>query len=204
MKITGSKFVGSYPRYDLAPSLGVPEIAFGGKSNVGKSSLINSLLNRKNLAQISKTPGKTRLLNLFVVSGGNGKPMVGFMDLPGYGYAKVSTSLRREWQAIIEGYIENSAGLKGFILLIDSRRGVEDRELQLIDYLIRNGRRVCPVLTKSDKLKKNQIAVLVREATAKLISYGDRVHYPILHSSKSGQGNDLIWRWMNERIRNES
>ncbi|MEE9554559.1 MAG: hypothetical protein V3W18_09700, partial [candidate division Zixibacteria bacterium] len=138
------------------------------------------------------------------INGGNRKPAVGFMDLPGYGYAKVSASMRKEWQSIIEGYIENSANLKGFMLLIDSRRGAGEREIQLIDYLLACARQVCPVLTKSDKLKKSQLTAIVRETTEILKKYDDRVHYPILHSSKKGQGNELIWRWMNERIRNES
>ena len=204
MKITDSKFVGSYPRHDIVPPLGLPEIAIGGKSNVGKSALINSLLNRKNLAQISKTPGKTKLLNLFVISGINRKEILSFMDLPGYGYAKVPPSMRQEWQSIVEGYIENARDLKGLLLLIDSRRGVEEREIQLIEYLLHNNRAVCPVLTKSDKLKKSEATEVVRQTTEILKEFSENIHYPILHSSKERKGNDLIWRWINERIRNES
>ncbi len=204
MKITDSKFVGSYPRHDLAPTMGLPQIAIAGKSNVGKSSLINSLLNRKNLARISKTPGKTRELNLFTIHGNKGKPLISFMDLPGYGYAKVSASLRDDWQTLVEGYLENCGDLKGVIMLIDSRRGVENRDLQLIEYLLRCRQPACPVLTKGDKLTRSQAANMVRDTTEALRHYGQPIHYPILHSSKDGFGNDLIWRWITERINDES
>jgi GTP-binding protein len=203
MKITESKFVGSYPGYENAPRPGLPEIAVGGRSNVGKSSLINSLLNRKNLAQTSKDPGKTKLLNYFEIMTKGGKPIMHFVDLPGYGYAKVSIHMRRGWKSLVEGYIEGSPNLKGFLLLVDSRRGVENEEIQLVEYLVDNGRPVFPVLTKCDKLKKNQRAEVVRNTVEALTSYGDAVFFPVLHSAKNGTGNDMIWRWMNERISDE-
>lgn len=126
-----------------------------------------------------------------------------FVDLPGYGYAKVSISMRRGWKSLVEGFIEGSPTLKGFLLLIDSRRGVETEEVQLIEYLVARGKPVFPVLTKCDKLKKNQRAEVVRETVEVLAGYGDAVFFPVLHSAKEGIGNDLIWRWMNERISDE-
>lgn len=204
MRFGSARFVGSYPDYKQAPRLGLPEIAIGGRSNVGKSSLINSLVNRKKLAQISKTPGKTRLLIFFALSGQNEKEELFLVDLPGYGYARVPESIRRSWQTLVERYIEASHYLKGFILLIDSRRGVENEELQLVEYLLSLDKKICPVLTKSDKLKRSQGSEVVKKTMDILGRFGENVHYPILHSSKNGRGNMPIWRWMRERISDES
>jgi GTP-binding protein len=203
LRFASARFVGSFPDYRQAPRTGLPEIAIGGRSNVGKSSLINSLLRRKKLAQISKSPGKTRFLNFFAVCGPKGNDMLYFVDLPGYGYARVSESMRRSWKRLVESYVEGSAGLRGFVLLIDSRRGLQDEEFQLVEYLIGCGREVCPVLTKSDKITKSAAAARMKESTAALKRYGEMVAYPILHSSKTGGGNQSIWIWMNERTDNE-
>jgi GTP-binding protein len=204
MRFTGARFIGSYPDHKQAPRGGLPEIAIGGRSNVGKSSLINSLVKRKKLAQISKTPGKTRLLNFFALRGQNGRDKLFLVDLPGYGYARVSESMRRSWRSLVEGYIKASRNLRGFILLVDSRRGVEDEEMQLVKYLLSLNKRICPVLTKSDKLKRSRGSEMVRETTEILGQFGENVCFPVLHSSKDGRGNASIWRWMSERISDES
>ncbi len=204
MKYTNAEYVGSYPDYKMAPRSGAPEISFGGRSNVGKSSLINCLVKRRNLAQTSKTPGKTKLLNFFSLSDGKKKEQLFLVDLPGFGYARVSAETRRGWQGFVEAYIEGSEQLRGFILLIDSRRGLQEEEIQLVEYLIAHGKNTCPVLTKSDKLNRSQGSQIVRETTAILGPYGELVHMPILHSAVSGNGNDLIWRWIIERIDNET
>lgn len=204
MRLASARFVGSYPDYKQAPRVGLPEIAIGGRSNVGKSSLINSLVKRKKLAQISKTPGKTRLLIFFALSGQNGKEGLFLVDLPGYGYARVPESMRQSWRKLVEGYIEASHYLRGFILLIDSRRGVENEELQLVEYLLSLDKKICPVLTKSDKLTRSQGSEVVKKTVEILGRFGENVHYPILHSSKNGRGNGPIWRWMSERINDES
>lgn len=204
MRFIEARFVGSFPDYALAPKTGLSEIAIGGRSNVGKSSLINSLLNRKNLARTSKAPGRTRLLNLFRISGKGGRSAVCLVDLPGYGYAKVATSIRQAWGDMVEGYIEKSTNLVGFLLLIDSRRGVEDEEVQLIEYLLAHGRKICPVMTKSDKLNRSEKSRIAATTAEALREFGGAVHHPILHSSKEKTGNDQIWSWVNERINNES
>ncbi len=182
MRFTSARFVGSYPDHKQAPRLGLPEIAIGGRSNVGKSSLINSLVKRKKLAQISKTPGKTRLLIFFALKDHKGKEGLFLVDLPGYGYARVPESMRRSWRTLVEEYIETSQHLKGFILLIDSRRGIEDEELQLVEYLLSLDKKICPVLTKSDKLTRSQGSEMVKGTMEILGRFGENVHYPILHS----------------------
>jgi GTP-binding protein len=203
MRYSKARYLASYPDYKLAPKTGLPEIAFGGRSNVGKSSLLNSLLNQKKLAQISKTPGKTRLLNYFAVMDNKNKDKMHFVDLPGYGYAKVSREMRNSWKGLIEGYLENSQHLKGFLLLIDCRRGIQDEEIQLIEYLHALGKNICPILTKSDKLKRQQKTLVVRESTEVLARFGGEGFFPVLHSAKTGEGNDLIWRWIGERIKDK-
>jgi GTP-binding protein len=203
MRYTKARYLASYPNYQLAPKTGLPEIAFGGRSNVGKSSLLNSLLNQKKLAQISKTPGKTRLLNYFAVMDNKNRDKIHFVDLPGYGYAKVSRDMRESWKSLIEGYLENSQHLMGFLLLIDSRRGIQEDDIQLIEYLHDLGKKVCPILTKSDKLGRQQKTLVVRESTEALSRIGEGL-FPILHSAKKGEGNDLIWRWIGERIDDET
>ena len=203
MRYSKARYLASYPNYKLAPKTGLPEIAFGGRSNVGKSSLLNSLLNQKKLAQISKTPGKTRLLNYFAVMDNKSRDKIHFVDLPGYGYAKVSRDMRESWKELIEGYLENSQHLKGFLLLIDSRRRIQEDDIKLIEYLHSLGKNVCPILTKSDKLGRQQKTLAVREATEELTGIGEGL-FPVLHSSKTGEGNDLIWKWIGERIDNET
>jgi GTP-binding protein len=200
MRISQAKFVGSFPDYKKAPRTGLPEIAFGGRSNVGKSSLLNTLVKRKSLAQISKDPGKTRLLNYYALVNMAGKEAAYFVDLPGYGYARVSKEIRHGWKKLIEEYIEESRELKGFVMLIDSRRGLQEEETQLIEYLLLKNRRVCPVLTKADKLTRQEGTEIVRETSKILMPLGERLHLPVLHSSVKKTGNDLIWRWIDERI----
>ena len=201
MKLTDAKYVGSYPDYKMAPKSILPEISFGGRSNVGKSSLINSLVKKRNLAQVAKAPGKTKLLNYFVLSDKPGRDFLHFVDLPGFGYAKVSVETRQNWQKIIEAYIEGSKNLKGFCILIDSRRGLQDEELQLIEYLKIQQKNICLILTKSDKLTRQEGSLIVKKTAEELKHLGGEAIFPVLHSAKTGVGNDLIWRWIAERIK---
>lgn len=204
MKIQQARFVGSFPSHELAPQNKLPEIAVGGRSNVGKSSLINSLLGQRKLAQISKSPGKTRLLNYFTVIGQGGRELLHFVDLPGFGYARVGVSERNSWQKMIESYVENSDKLRGFILLIDARRGPKDEEIQLIEYLLLHKKYICPIFTKTDKLTRQATINIARGADEIFKAFGDRVGQPILHSSVKKTGNDLIWHWILKRIGDES
>jgi GTP-binding protein len=202
MKYNQARFIGSFPDYGQAPVSGLPEIAFGGRSNVGKSSLINSLLNRRKLAQISKSPGKTRLLNYYEILNANGRASLYFVDLPGYGYARVSATTRGSWKSLVEGYIENSRKLRGFIMLVDSRRGLEEEEIQLIEYLLSKQRKIFPILTKSDKLTRQAGANIMKHTSEALQPFGDSIGIPVLHSSVTRTGGAIIWRWIDERIRN--
>jgi GTP-binding protein len=203
MRVGEAEFVGSFPDFRLGPKNDLPEIAFGGRSNVGKSSLINSLLNRKRLALISKTPGKTRLLNYYLIKGVNGKETLYFVDLPGYGYARVSAAEKRSWKTLVEGYIEVSSKLLGLVLLIDSRRGLQNDELEFIGYLGAHKRMVCPVMTKSDKLSRQAALEAVRQTAGLLPASSEGVTPPVMHSSVNKIGNEQIWRWIDERIKDE-
>jgi GTP-binding protein len=201
MRVGGAEFIGSFPDFRAGPPSGLPEIAFGGRSNVGKSSLINSLLNRKRLALISKTPGKTRLLNYYVIKGEKGKEVLYFVDLPGYGYARVSALERKSWKKLVEGYIEASPKLCGFVLLIDARRGLQDDEIELVEYLLMHKRKVCPVMTKSDKLPRQAALKAARHTDGALRPLGGNIASPVMHSSEKKTGNEQIWRWIDERIK---
>ncbi|MEQ8152100.1 MAG: ribosome biogenesis GTP-binding protein YihA/YsxC, partial [Smithellaceae bacterium] len=130
MKITSAEFVKSAVWPTQYPPATMPEIAFVGRSNVGKSSLINTLVGRKNLAKTSNTPGRTQLINFFVVN-----EAVSFVDLPGYGFAKVSRALKRDWGEMIEAYLKNRPNLVMVILILDIRRDPSDDDLSLRDWL---------------------------------------------------------------------
>ena len=152
MQITKAKFIISSPNLKLCPSTDMPEIAFLGRSNVGKSSFINSICNMKKLAKTSSTPGKTRLINFFEI---NEKFM--FVDLPGYGYAKVSASMQEEWQKNLEDYLLNRAQLKCLILLIDARHDIQKNDLQMIEWLNFNNLNYKIIATKADCYSKSKL-----------------------------------------------
>ncbi len=134
-----------YPEHDL------PEIAFAGRSNVGKSSLINSLIQRKNMVKTSSQPGCTQLINFFLIN-----EILSFVDLPGYGYAKVSKKIRAQWQPMVEQYLSLRKNLLGLILLIDIRRDPKKEEFDLMDWLEAHEMPYLVILTKSDKLSKTK------------------------------------------------
>lgn len=166
-----------------------PEIAFAGRSNVGKSSLINTLTGVVGLAKTSRTPGRTRLLNWFEVESQNGKRL-NFVDLPGYGYAKVPIPLRDSWRPLIEGYLTARSTLAGVAVLIDARRGAEQEERDLIEWLGELQIPVLGVVTKADKLPKNKrkpVAATVRRDLG-------LARDPVLFSAQAGEGIDELWR----------
>jgi GTP-binding protein len=192
MKILSAEFVKSCERPDQFPADRLPAVAFTGRSNVGKSSLINSLLRRKGLARVSRTPGKTQMINVFLVTTDDPKVRHFYaVDLPGYGYAKVSKTVRAGWKPMIEQYLTGSDGLRGVLLLIDARR-TERQDAEAVDWLLRSGLPVLLVATKSDKLSRSErtggLAAL--RAAFDLPEEADVVAY----SSVTHEGRDELWQ----------
>jgi GTP-binding protein len=179
---------------DLAglPPPGAPEIAIAGRSNVGKSTLLNRLVGRKGLARTSKTPGRTRGLVMFNLKLGRGAPLdaLSIVDLPGYGYAQVSRAERNAWQPLIEGYTKGRATLALFVILIDARRGIEDEERQLYEWLGTEGVPAQIVFTKIDKLTVSARGLLRAQCRAQ---FGGRRPGPLLVSGQTGEGVPELW-----------
>ena len=177
--VTSARLPAHYP-----PASG-PEIAFAGRSNVGKSSLINTLLNRKHLVKTSSTPGRTQLLNFFNVNNA-----FLFVDLPGFGYAKVPRMVRRQWAPMIERYLSTRPTLKGVVLILDIRRPPGDVEVRLVPWLMRLGVVPLLVLTKADKLSKtrqNSEPSFSRPKPGRRSGRSD----PVFGQNRSGPGSAL-------------
>jgi GTP-binding protein len=186
MKITSAEFVTSATKPSQYPPEGSPEIAFAGRSNVGKSSLINILVNRKRLVKTSSTPGRTQLVNFFDIN-----DSINFVDLPGYGYAKVPASVRKKWGPMIETYLSGRNTLKGVVVILDIRRTPREEEQNLIDWLGHYSIASILVLTKTDKLSKTKLAKqLAVVARTLALDAGDL----ILFSAKSRKGREDVWR----------
>ena len=175
------------------PSTELPEIAFSGRSNVGKSSLLNKLVKRKALARVSQTPGKTRELNFFKV---NGEFVL--VDLPGYGYARVSKEARLTWRPLIEGYLKHSEQLRGVVQLIDSRHEPSPEDKQMVDFLAEVGVPTVVALTKTDKLKKSEVTPRAAE-TARALGLDDAQVIPF--SAVTGLGRDELAEALVELVR---
>jgi len=179
------EFLGGMAAVDgWRPEPKLPEIAFAGRSNVGKSSLINRLLRRKKVARVSKTPGRTREINFFEV---NGEFILA--DLPGYGYARVSKERKAAWRPLIEGYLRGSPTLRGVVHLLDARRVPSDDDLLMLDFLAQIGTPTIVVATKIDKLPRaeqaRRVEQLAREA-------GVELEQVIPFSAVSGDGRDEL------------
>lgn len=163
----------------------LPEVAFAGKSNVGKSSLINGLLNRKALARTSSQPGKTQTINFYNIN----KELY-FVDLPGYGYAKVSTEIRAKWGKMIEKYLHTSKQLKLVFLLIDIRHDPSANDKMMYDWIVANGYRPVIIATKLDKIKRSQVAKNTKAIRTGLNMNKEDVLIPF--SAQTKQGRDEI------------
>lgn len=164
----------------------LPEIAFAGKSNVGKSSLINGLLNRKSLARTSASPGKTQTINFYNIN-----QTLYFVDLPGYGYAKVSQEIRNKWGKMIERYLHSSKQLKAVFLLIDIRHEPGENDKVMYDWIVQNGYEPIIIATKLDKIKRSQIAKNIKIIRDSLhVSKETKI---IPFSAVSKQGKEEIW-----------
>ncbi len=160
-----ARFVISASKPSEFPPEDLPEVAVVGRSNVGKSSLINTLVGHDGLARTSRTPGRTRLLNWFAI---DGKTKFHLVDLPGYGYAQVSPQMRDSWRPLIESYLDQRGTLAGVLLLVDIRRGVKEEELDFVPWLGERQRPVVVALTKADKLAKNKRVPIVKEVRSQL------------------------------------
>jgi GTP-binding protein len=164
------------------PESTLPEIAFAGRSNVGKSSLLNTLLRRKSAARVSRTPGRTREINFFRVN-----DAFILVDLPGYGYARVAKSRRAEWKPLIEGYLKQSPTLKGLVLLLDSRREPSDDDRAMLEFLAEHETPVLVAITKMDKFGNDAGRARVKAIAESLDLDADQV-VPV--SARTGLGRD--------------
>jgi len=183
MKISSAEFVKSAFDRTHWTTDGLSEIAFLGRSNVGKSSLLNSLLQRKGLARTSNTPGRTQSINYFLIN-----ESFYFVDLPGYGYARVSKSIRADWGIMARDYLSERSELVLCIQLVDSRHSPTELDLQLNDWLIFNNKKHIVVATKSDKSSNNQLHKQLNEIK-KLLPESKILSY----SASTGKGRDALW-----------
>jgi GTP-binding protein len=186
MIIRSAKFICSAVTPEHYPPADLPEVAFAGRSNVGKSSLINKILNRKKLVRTSKTPGRTQLLNFFEIN-----EIYRFVDLPGYGYAKVPAEVQKRWRPMVETYLTSRSNMRGMVLLLDIRREPSKEDLNLWHWLQTMSIEVVTVTTKVDKLSRNkrnkQIAAIAK-------TLGCKKEELIEFSAMTGEGRHEIWK----------
>lgn len=185
MKIVSAEFIKSAAEPSHYPEGAFPEIAFAGRSNVGKSSLINTITSKKNLARTSSTPGCTQLINFFTINN-----QLSFVDLPGYGFAKVPEAVRKNWKPMIEKYLTERKNLRLVILIVDIRRNPSEEEISFIQWLNIYNIPFLFVLTKIDKLSRNQRAVRWRSIKELLGLTAN----PVLFSARTGEGKGAIWK----------
>lgn len=186
-----ASFVTTAMRESQYPPPERPEVAFAGRSNVGKSSLLNVLVNRRGLARTSSTPGRTQAINFFSVG-----DRLSLVDLPGYGYARVSKETQRTWGTMVETYLRKRSSLKAVVVILDIRREPNQGDLDLLAWLKGYGRRPIVVLTKVDKLSRNQSRQRAAEIRARLepiCATG-----AVLFSAKTREGREEIWKAIRE------
>lgn len=167
----------------------LPEFAFAGKSNVGKSSLINGLMNRKSFARTSSQPGKTQTINFYLIN-----QQLYYVDLPGYGYAKVAVEVKAKWGKMIERYLKNSPVLKCVFLLVDIRHEPNSNDKMMYDWILQNGYEPVIIATKLDKIKRSQVAKQVKMIRTGLGMGKDSVIIPF--SAETKQGREEIWEYI--------
>ena len=190
MKILSAEFIISAVEWKQFPRDNKPQIAFAGKSNVGKSSIINAMLHRKNLVKTSATPGKTQLINFFLVN-----ESFYFVDLPGYGYAKVPHAVTDAWAPMIEGYLRNAQALKAVVVLLDIRRTPDERDRVLIEWLRQYNIPAIYALTKADKLNRSETEKAIRIVRSEV-----GIDTALITSSKNGQGIKELFSEINKRM----
>ena len=179
------------------PDTQYPEVAFAGKTNVGKSSLINSLMNRKSYARTSSQPGKTQTINFYNIN-----DCMYLVDLPGYGYANASPAVKAKWGKMIEKYLRKSANLKQVFLLVDIRHDPSENDKMMYDWIVDNGFRPVIIATKLDKLKRSQVAKHVKAVRMGLGLREDDILIPF--SSETKQGLDELWETVESYVMPEN
>jgi GTP-binding protein len=186
LKVETAEYVRSAHESGDFPRDGRLEIAFAGRSNVGKSSLMNRVLGRKGLARVGATPGRTRAVNYFLVNG-----RCYFVDLPGYGYARAAKSARREWAELVEGYLQRALQLAQLVMLVDGNVGATALDQQAYQYLSGLGAKIAVAATKIDRVTRGQRAAALREIGATL---GLSAEVPLIPvSAHSGEGMKELW-----------
>jgi GTP-binding protein len=183
-EVAHTTFVGSFPAE--LPDLDLPEVAFAGRSNVGKSSALNRLMNRKAAARVSARPGRTQAINLFRIGGA-----CVFADLPGYGFAKVPVHVQDAWKGMIESYLGEREALKLVVVLVDARRDPQEMDGMLLYALVEAGIRGLVVATKVDKLKRNERMKRLSAIRREFRLVGEQ---PVPFSSVTGEGRDVVWK----------
>ena len=193
MKIKSASFVISKPNWKDCPKPVMPEYAFIGRSNVGKSSLINALCGNKGLAKTSSTPGKTQLINHFLIN-----ENWYLCDLPGYGYAKVSKKSREEWGKMIKGYILNRENLMNTFVLVDARHKPQQIDIDFLRFLGENEIPFSIIFTKSDKIKQKELVQNVKDFEQELFKYWDEIPPYFITSSEKKTGKENILDYIDE------
>jgi len=193
MIVKTAEFVTSAVQPPQYPPPDYPEFAFAGRSNVGKSSLINKLVNRKRLVKTSNTPGRTQLINFFLINDN-----LSFVDLPGYGYARVPMAVKKQWGPMVEAYLESRTTLMGVVLLVDIRRLPRQEEHDLIHWLEDHRRPYQIVVTKADKLSRNKQTRPLRLIAEQFACAREDL---LLFSAKTGLGVESLWHALNAMIK---
>ncbi|MBZ0220729.1 MAG: ribosome biogenesis GTP-binding protein YihA/YsxC [Candidatus Methylomirabilis sp.] len=194
MKVMSAEYIASAVKIEQCPKTGLPEIVLIGRSNVGKSSLINSFTGRKGLAKTSSQPGKTRTINFYLI---NGRFYI--VDLPGFGYAKVSREERKRWEGMTEEYFRRRESIKGALLILDPRRDMGEEEANVLEWLNGHGIGCKVVFTKTDKLSANQLS-----SRAAKLKKESSVTGPVLFSAVTGDGRALLGRKIGEMLEGDS
>ncbi|ORU89993.1 MAG: YihA family ribosome biogenesis GTP-binding protein [Cycloclasticus sp. symbiont of Poecilosclerida sp. M] len=189
-----AKFILSAPNLQTCPEDNGYEVAFAGRSNAGKSSAINTITNQKSLARISKLPGRTQQLVFFDLD-----EQRRIVDLPGYGFAKVPMKVQQKWQKELEYYLKNRQSLNGLVLLVDIRRLLGPHDIQLLEYAEHLNLEVCLVLTKSDKLSKNEAKKAFFSVQKEVSNISEHIQVELFSSLKK-EGVDPVHHWLDQQL----
>jgi len=193
MSVNESTYIGSYPNFKICPQEEIPEYAFIGRSNVGKSSLINMLCGRKELAHTSKKPGKTQMINYYLIN-----QSWGIIDLPGYGYAKISKKMRNQWRFMIEQYMLKREQLQCAFVLVDANVPPQKIDIEFINWLGEMQVPFAITYTKTDRMKATDLAVNISSIQDALLEYWEQLPQQFFTSSNTGEGDQEILNFIDK------